>query len=354
MSSIGSHDGASLASLLAASSSPISTTSATPASREAIVPGTPANMPGALPAPRHDLPSAVRERTVESVHARSAEPPQATVPSRQARGMERLEQASGKLKEASDNGVDLAKSSFFKKLLGVATAIVAVGVATALTVVSGGVAAPLLAVSCANLAVNIGDSVCAYRNLRNAQDVEAGLKPRYLPLPGGNSCLQNLFYGLAKAGGASDDTAKTVATVLGGFFQLGLAVGAAVAGSAAGVMALAPKIATMVANGIKAAVAFDTAITSGGGAKSDLEEAARLVEQANRLPVSGAAIDQDNLPNLASTKVARVLVGDVPQAQERATAVVDQAVSQYGNSAIGGVLTLSSLVSIGMAAATLI
>lgn len=344
MASIGPRDNMSLSHLMAGSAMTPGGTAPPPPSPGPLQ-GRPANLSGAMAMPRCDLPSAVRENTVAAVHARSAQPPNTSGSQRTELAMERLQTASDKLKESRDNGVDLAKTSFFKKLLGVATAVVGVGVAAALTVVTGGIAAPLLAVSCLNLVINVGDSVCAYRNMRNVQDTAAGLPPRFAPLPGGNSCVQNLFHGIAKAAGASDENAALTGQIAAGFFHVGMAVATFVTGNLIGgaAMALAPQVSGIVTNGLKAVVAFDTVVTTGDAAKGRIEEARELMANANGL-TEGAGI-----PELASSKVARILVGDVPADLARTTEAVNQAASQYGNAAVNGIQSLTSLCSIGRA-----
>lgn len=356
MAAIGPHDPSSLHSLVGSSAH--AATTPTASSGVAVAPGRPANIAGSLAAPRIDLPTAARDHTVASVHARAAEPTRATVGSRQAVAQQRLGAAADKLKEARDNGVSLAKTSFFKKLIYVATSIVAVGVAAALTAVSGGIAAPLLAVSSVNLAVNIGDSVCAYRNMRHAQDLAAG-KPNPRPAtPCGNSCIQNLTYAVAKGVGIeSHETRLAIAKAVGGIFQAGLTVGAVVAGEAAGALALAPKIAITVANGIKALVAIDTVVTSGlteaelgpqykGRTRELLESAARQADSARSL-------DGTVRTDVADAEIQRVLSGD-PAALDRSRQLVDTAVGQYGDTATNTGQGFAACVAVGRAVVSMV
>jgi hypothetical protein len=84
-----------------------------------------------------------------------------------------------KLLAARQEGVDVAKTSFWKKALGVALSGVAVGVAVGLTAISFGGATPLLALACVNFAVSTGDAICAYRNMRNTEAIADHRPPPY-------------------------------------------------------------------------------------------------------------------------------------------------------------------------------
>ncbi|MFT7401482.1 MAG: hypothetical protein ACI83N_001073, partial [Hydrogenophaga sp.] len=70
--------------------------------------------------------------------------------------MRLLNQASAKLDEAKQLGVDVAAKSWFKKAIGVAVSLVAVGVAVALSAATVGGASPVLALACTNLLVSVG------------------------------------------------------------------------------------------------------------------------------------------------------------------------------------------------------
>jgi len=356
MSSIGPHD-RSLASLIntpsnaATASSEASTATA---SRPSIMPGRPANITGSVAPPRSDLPPLVRENTVASVRSRAAGPMLPAVGSRQVVAQEKLSQASSKLKEASDNGVSLAKASFFKKCLNVGAALVGVVVAAMLTVASGGVAAPLMAMTCINLAVSCGDAYCAHRNLRNAQDLAQGkpVPPERL-LPGGNSCIKNMVHAIAVKAGASPDTAKKIASAVSGFFQLGLAVGAAVAGQFAGALDLGLKISSIVANVVKALVAGDTAVTSGiaetAVGPDDAGHSRELVRQgtvlADQARAMGAEVDMRGQTPV-EREIGAVLSGDA-DARQRAEKLVGDAVGQYGSAAVNTAVAISTCISIG-------
>lgn len=131
-----------------------------------------------LPAPpRSDVSAgqADRVRTIASEPARAG----GVAPSRADVAKGKLVAAGEKLLAARQEGVDVAKTSFWKKALGVALSGVAVGVAVGLTAISFGGATPLLALACVNFAVSTGDAICAYRNMRNTEAIADHRPPPY-------------------------------------------------------------------------------------------------------------------------------------------------------------------------------
>lgn len=149
-----------------------------------------------------------------------------TTPSRAAQRTETLNVSSESLKKSADAGVDTAKRSFFGKLAGAIVGGVVVGLAAGLTVVTGGAAAPLLALACVNLAVSAGDARCSYHNYKNAVAVSQG-KPETNPkMPMGNSCIDNCIHSTLTFCGVKDSTAKTAATWVGRGVSLGLGISA--------------------------------------------------------------------------------------------------------------------------------
>jgi hypothetical protein len=131
-----------------------------------------------LPAtPRSDVSAGQADR----VRAIASEPARAggVAPSRADVAKGKLVAAGEKLLAARQEGVDVAKTSFWKKALGVALSGVAVGVAVGLTAISFGGATPLLALACVNFAVSTGDAICAYRNMRNTEAIADHRPPPY-------------------------------------------------------------------------------------------------------------------------------------------------------------------------------
>lgn len=116
-----------------------------------------------------------RVRTIASEPARAG----GVAPSRADVAKGKLVAAGEKLLAARQEGVDVAKTSFWKKALGVALSGVAVGVAVGLTAISFGGATPLLALACVNFAVSTGDAICAYRNMRNTEAIADHRPPPY-------------------------------------------------------------------------------------------------------------------------------------------------------------------------------
>ncbi len=119
--------------------------------------------------------------------------------------------------KAREAGVNLRKSAFINKLIGTAAAFIVLGVAAAATALTAGAGSPFLAVAITRTALLVGDSLCAWKDWQRSKE------PQPRPLPMGANCLGNAIYALAKAGKASDATAKDWAKYLGGAVTVGLA-----------------------------------------------------------------------------------------------------------------------------------
>jgi hypothetical protein len=184
-----------------------------------------------------------------------------TCPSRAEFGMRLLNQASTKLDEAKQLGVDVAAKSWFKKAIGVAVSLVAVGVAVALSAATVGGASPVLALACTNLLVSVGDAGCAYRNYKNAQAEATGAPYPYPKLPMGNSYIANgLHFILHEKLEVDDDTARTIGKIAGGVVGLGLIVSSIACGTGLAEMPQAIQIARQVVSTITGAqMALSTA-----------------------------------------------------------------------------------------------
>lgn len=151
-----------------------------------------------------------------------------TLENTRARTLERLADVADAYAKAKDVGADIAAKgahrTLLKKCLGVALAVVAVGLLAAVT---GGTA--LVVVAAVKAALCVGDAVYARRVWKHHQAVASGdaqLIARY-PLPKkGASLVGNLAYDFAKAVDAHDEAADRFASVV----QVLVAAGLLVAG----------------------------------------------------------------------------------------------------------------------------
>lgn len=190
---------------------------------------TPANLPRAG---REDAPEDPR-----TVHVDPALPPLGDrvpprqLPSQRSEALDQLKASAAKLETARRAGVDLARASFMAKLLGAAMNAVGVGVAAALTVVTGGAAAPMLAIASMRFLSAAADAGYACKLWRDARDAADG-KPVGPPPPMGANALGNLFHAAFSC--RPFDAAKAVdrATRAASFVQFGLAVSALAVGAA--------------------------------------------------------------------------------------------------------------------------
>lgn len=162
--------------------------------------------------------------------------------------LERLRSSGARLQQAREAGVDLARAGFMSRLLGTGLYAVAVGVALALTVTTGGAAAPMLAIASARFLHVAADAGYALRIWRDARDAAAG-KPVRPPPPMGANALGNLFHAVFSR--APFDPARAVdrATRAAAFVQFGLAVSALALGTAVPVpAALAHQVSRLTAS----------------------------------------------------------------------------------------------------------
>ncbi|QEI06026.1 hypothetical protein FXN63_09390 [Pigmentiphaga aceris] len=190
-----------------------------------------------------------------------------STPSRAADRTETLNDAAQSLQTSKDVGVDTSKRSFFTKLAGAVVSGVVVGLAAALTAVTAGAAAPLLAVACVNLAVSVGDAGCAYNNLQHAKEVARGDNPpKHSLMPMGNSCVDNFIHGTLTRCGVSADTAKTAATWVGRAVSLGIGIAGVLVSGGASQIGSALEIASTATKAVGAGIKLGVA---GGGAIMD-------------------------------------------------------------------------------------
>lgn len=226
-----------------------------------------------LPAPpRSDVSAGQADR----VRATASEPARAGVaPSRAEVAKGKLVAAGEKLLAARQEGVDVAKTSFWKKALGVALSGVAVGVAVGLTAISFGGATPLLALACVNFAVSTGDAICAYRNMRNTEAIADHRPPPYDTLPMGNSIVANMAHGVLTRCGVSTETASSAAKVIGVTVGVGLAVASIAVSAGISGLPMAYEVAGKVASYAGTAVAVASTV---GGMLTDDADREQLKE----------------------------------------------------------------------------
>ena len=220
-----------------------------------------------LPAPPRGEVAAGQADRVRSVASEPAR--ESAAPSRTEVAKGKLLAAGEKLLEARQEGVDVAKTSFWKKALGVALSAVAVGVAVGLTAISFGGATPLLALACVNFAVSTGDAVCAYRNMRNMEAIADHRPPPYDKLPMGNSIVGNMVHGVLTRCGVSAETATTAAKWTGITVGVGLAVASVAVSAGLSGLPMAYDVAGKVASSVGTAVSV--ASTVGGLMTDDLD-----------------------------------------------------------------------------------
>ncbi len=155
--------------------------------------------------------------------------------------------------KACDQGVDLAKSGFMRKLLGAGVAAALTGVAIAVAAASGGAAAPLVAIAGVRLLVAASDAACAWKCWRDAQAAAAG-RPVAAPLPMGSNSVGNFFHQIFTACGVSPQKASAYADRASAVACIGLAAAALGVGIAAPAADLAGKVTRLVAGTLAAAV----------------------------------------------------------------------------------------------------
>ncbi|WP_108650440.1 hypothetical protein [Dongshaea marina] len=185
--------------------------------------------------------ASVDKSTQTTVQDISLSPPRDVSPtdSLQKQANEALDRAEAATKEAKQLGIDLAKKEFVNKMITLGLSTVALGLAIATTILTGGTGAPLVALAGAAFLLSIADAGCALYDWRNKAGGGEGLAM------GGDS-LANAVHALATTLGSSDESAKswgrntsvisrlalTLATIWTGF----AAPAASVVGSAASYM----------------------------------------------------------------------------------------------------------------------
>lgn len=258
------------------------------------------------PPPRSDVSAGQADR----VRTAAQEPARGGVaPSRAEVAKGKLMAAGDKLLEARQAGVDVAKTSFWKKALGVAISGVAVGVAVGLTTISFGGATPLLALACVNFAVSTGDAMCAYRNMRNTQAIAELREPPYQKLPMGNSIVGNVVHGVLTRLGVSDENATILAKVTGGAVTLGLGVASVAVGAGLADMPMAYELAGKVASYVGTGVAVLSTMVSLMTDDSDRELLQESLDEIKKDVVSlqKPKIGSTDLDSAGQTMAAGIL-----------------------------------------------
>lgn len=126
--------------------------------------------------------------------------------------------------EAKQQGVEIAKRSFFKELLNVAIAGVGLGLSIAATLVTACAAMPLLVGSSITFGLAVADAGCAYANWHSTAKGGEGLKL-------GSDAIANGVYRLFNRAGMTDDSAENGAKYTSAFLRSGLVVGTLCSGS---------------------------------------------------------------------------------------------------------------------------
>ena len=250
------------------------------------------------PPPRRDADAG----TVDRARSVATEPvPKGSVaPSRAEVAKGKLLAAGEKLLEARQAGVDVAKSTFWKKALGTVLSAVSVGVATGLAAISFGGATPLLALACVNFAISSGDAVCAYRNMRNAEAVAEMRRPPYDKLPVGNSILGNAAHALLTRCGMNESTATVFAKAIGGTAAMGLGIASVAVGAGLATMPTAFELVGKVTAWVSTAVAVGATVSSLLNDASDrdalqqsLDSIRQEVNDLQRLDIGTSELDTD-------------------------------------------------------------
>lgn len=235
-----------------------------------------------------------------------------------------LQAQGNKLRAAAAAGVDLARKTFMSRLLGASLSAMFLGVAVALTVATGGAAAPVLAIAALRFISVAADAACAYKCWRDACDAQAG-RPVSRPLPMRASAVGNLVYAVAIHRGYTPEEATRWATRGQGLVALSLAVAGAVLGGIGPAATVAEKACRMAA-GALLTVQFpvDTdLIAQGAQLRKALTELQPLIQAHVRAAeaaaqAAGQAVDLD-----AVRQQVLAAVGGVGMFQAEVDALAD-------------------------------
>lgn len=120
--------------------------------------------------------------------------------------------------EAKQQGVEIAKRSFFKELINVGIASVGLGLSIAATLFTAGATMPLLIGSSITFGLAVADAGCAYANWHSQAKGGEGLKL-------GSDTIANAVYRLLNKAGMSSDSAENWSKYTSAFLRSGLVVG---------------------------------------------------------------------------------------------------------------------------------
>lgn len=237
----------------------------------------PASIRSARHVAQSDAPEAVRTALVNQAREKSLQPTPRTTLARSDVVEKCLDRSAELLQQAKQVGVDTANRTFMRKCAQCLGHGLVLGVAAALTVMSVGGAAPLLAAASVVFAVSAGDAMCAYKNREAAKDIAEG-KPAQL-LIGGSSIISNLSMlacrALADKFGKEKDeaglpdplryqTADKVAKVFASLAEAGLVAASFATGAGISLTGMVAAKAVMVASKAGGAlVALSASLDSG-------------------------------------------------------------------------------------------
>lgn len=149
-----------------------------------------------------------------------------TTDQRRAEQLDTVLSALATQAEARKLGVDLAKADYFNKAHNVAVAFTNFVLTALLTAATGGLAAPMLALTSLRLVIATADMACARKTLKDAEQEHTTGRPVKDRLPMGSSAVGNLTFWLARSLDKSmdDDRARVWGTRLGSFVSVGLSL----------------------------------------------------------------------------------------------------------------------------------
>ncbi|MCL9783337.1 hypothetical protein M9194_18050 [Vibrio sp. S4M6] len=196
----------------------------------------------------------------------------------QKQANEALDKAEFSIIEAKKLGVDLAKKEFVGKMVSLGIATVALGLAIAATILTGGTGIPLVALASANFLLSVADVSCALYDWRSKANGGDGLSME-------GDALANVVHLLATHLGASEETAQTwgrnvsvlsrlsltLATIWTGFF----APAASLSGSATSVMS---GLSSAKISASQVWSAYNTIDTKSDDKKQELETDIKVME----------------------------------------------------------------------------
>ncbi|CAH0536022.1 hypothetical protein [Vibrio marisflavi] len=120
----------------------------------------------------------------------------------QKKANDALDKAESATLDAKKLGVDLAKKEFVGKMISLGIATVALGLAVAATILTGGTGLPLVALASASFLLSIADASCALYDWRSKAGGGEGLAM-------GGDALANVVKEIATKCGANEESAKT-------------------------------------------------------------------------------------------------------------------------------------------------